>query len=353
MRFSVEINRALQSASDLERQRQQLTSCRETVSKVKSNCPCSGTTKKALVSTLNMVLAEMDNEANIYQAMSAALTQSAEYYRCNEEKIAKCEAGISVPWEAISEIVGEVEGGWEEDSENDIIKMLDVIKNEISAIPENAESAGDTLAWIEQWYETVPREVKGIVNVFVPSTLKKAYQVTGDLLQNEFTFDTLWDVGKSIAKSSPYVSAVFETLEYTFEKGVARNDEMQAELLAQLKEGDILGAVMDGDEGFIDIVLGGAIECGATLVGNTVDKYIGKIPVVGKAIEEGTKYITGMLLPGDEEYSLGGLVGVGGEAISAAIDYATDVITDATDVVTNSITSSVKNVCSWIGGLFD
>lgn len=231
--------------------------------------------------------------------------------------------------------------------------LWDIVKDEISDIPEDAKSAGEALAWIEQWYEKLPREVKAIVNITVPGSLEKAYQFTSDLLQGELTFESFWDVGKSISKASPYVSAVFEAFEYTFDTGIARSDEMQAELEAQIKEGDILGVVFDGAEGFVDTIIGGTVECVCSLAGNTVDAFIGDIPVVGGIIDEGVKYITGMISPDGSEYSIGDFVSAGGEAISAGLDFATDVITDVTDVVTSGITSGVKGVCSWVGGWFD
>ena len=232
-------------------------------------------------------------------------------------------------------------------------RLWEIIKDEISGIPEDAKSAGEALAWIEQWYEKLPREVKAVVNIAVPGSLKKAYAFTSDLLQGELTAESFWDLGKAMAKASPYVSGVFEAFEYTFDTGIARSDEMQAELEAQLKEGDILGVVFDGAEGFIDTILGGTVECVCSLAGNTVDAFIGDIPVVGGIIDEGVKYITGMITPDGEEYSIGDFVSAGGEAISAGIEFATDAITDVTDFVTSGITSGVKGVCSWVGGWFD
>lgn len=232
-------------------------------------------------------------------------------------------------------------------------RLWEIIKEEIADIPEDAQSAGEALAWLEQWYEKLPREVKAVVNIAVPGSLEKAYAFTSDLLQGKLSAESFWDVGKAMAKASPYVSGVFEAFEYTFDKGIARSDEMQAELEAQIMEGDILGAVFDGAEGFIDTIIGGTVECVLSVAGNTVDAIIGDIPVVGGIIDEGVKYITGMITPDGEEYSIGDFVSAGGEAISAGIDYATDVITDVTDVVTSGITAGVKGVCSWVGGLFD
>jgi len=90
----------------------------------------------------------------------------------------------------------------------------------------------------------------------------------------------------------------------------------------------------------------------AGLAGGAVDGFIGSVPVVGNIIDEGSKYITGMLT-GGEEYSIGDLVNEGGKAISAGIDAATDVITDVTDVVTSGLTKGAKAVTSWVGSWFD
>lgn len=228
-----------------------------------------------------------------------------------------------------------------------------IIKDEISNIPKEAKIAGEALDVVEKWYEKSPREVKAVVNIVVPSSLKKAYEISSDLIQGDLTVETIWSVEKSITKGSPYVTSVFEVVEYTFEKGMERSEEMQNEIDAQIEEGDVLGAVVDGAEGFVDTIIGGTVECMSTLAGNKVDEIIGDIPFVGNAVDEGVKYITGKIMPDGSEYSLGDLVSAGGEAISEGIDYATDVITDAADVVTSKITSGVKGVCSWISGWFD
>lgn len=176
MRFSIEINRALQSASDLERQRQQLASCRDAVWRVKNDCPCSGNTKRALVNALNTVLTEIDNEGNIYQAMSTALTQNAEYYRYNEEKIAGCAKIVSVPLGNIEEIVGVVEGMWEKDSDNNVIKMADVWK-----IVGNVGIVGGIISAIG-YLATEGTDIKNILKSakYISSVIGKATSVAKD-----------------------------------------------------------------------------------------------------------------------------------------------------------------------------
>ena len=227
-----------------------------------------------------------------------------------------------------------------------------VAKEELASILKDAKSAGEVLARIEQWYENLPREVKIAVNIAVPGALEKAYEFTSDLVQGDFTLENVWDVAKAATKKSPYISATFEVIEYVFDnEGKARRIEFETEVEDQIMEGDILGALLDTTEGLIDIVAGGTVECSLAVLGGMVDAYISKID--GGILEEGMKYLTGMITPDGEEYSLGDLVGAGGEAIAAGLDFGTDVITDITDVVTSGITSGLKGVCSWIGGLFD
>lgn len=228
-----------------------------------------------------------------------------------------------------------------------------ILADALHGIPENVKSSAEVLEWLEKRYEEVPRELKGVVNMVVPGTLKSAYKFVSDLLQGELTWDSFLDVGRTVTSPSPYLLSVVETLEYTFDKGLARSDEMEKQMMAQLKEGDILGVVVDGAEGFIDTIIGGTVECLADVAGSSVDSFLGNIPVVGKGIKETTKYITGKFTPDGEEYSIGDLIGASGEALSEGLDKVTDVISDASDVVTDGITRGVKGVYCWVSGWLD
>jgi len=232
----------------------------------------------------------------------------------------------------------------------------DFFKDQWNDLKQDAQDAGDFLAWIEENYGNMPREAQGVCNVIIdlviPGSLKKAYGATSDILQGEFTAESGWGLLKYVCSQNPYVSGTLNAIEYTFTTGLEREAEMNASIEAQLQEGDILGVVMEGAEGFVDTIIGGSVECLAGLAGGAVDGFIGSVPVVGNIIDEGSKYITGMLT-GGEEYSIGDLVNEGGKAISAGIDAATDVITDVTDVVTSGLTKGAKAVTSWVGSWFD
>ena len=223
----------------------------------------------------------------------------------------------------------------------------DFFKEQWNGLKEDAKDAGDFLAWIEGKYDELPREAQGVLTVIgkwvLPGSLRKAYTATSEILQGEFTAESAWKLAKYIVKENKYISATMEAIEYTYETGAARYDEMYEEMKDQLLEGDLMGVAMDGAEGFIDTIIGGSIECLGGMAGGMVDGAIGKIPVVGNVIDEGTKYITG-LITGGEEYSLGDLVDAGGKAISEGLDTVTDVITDTTDVITSGITEGAKVV---------
>ena len=143
--------------------------------------------------------------------------------------------------------------------------------------------------------------------------------------------------------------AVFDSISYALGKGSERNDEMMAEAEKQLREGDVLGTVMEISEGFVDIVLCGASECLFNLGGDTIDNVIGDIPVMGYAIELASKTFTQEVF--GEPMSIGDCVKSLGEGVSDVVDKTTDVITGVTDVVTSGITTGVKGVCSFIGKL--
>lgn len=239
----------------------------------------------------------------------------------------------------------------------------------LSGYIEDLAATGEVFAWLENWYEeNVSTEDQVYYDYALDlfeeifegttgeelikewKTLQKAYSFVSDLAQGELEPDSVLDLGKAIAKGkNAYLYTGFDAVSYALDKGSARLDEMEAELLGQLKEGDVLGTVIDGAEGFIDTIIGGVTECTFNLAGVEVDRAIGKIPFVGNALNAKTKQFTNELF--GEAMSIGDCVKEVGQGLSDGIDWTTDVLTAATDIVTDGITNGVKGICSFIGKL--
>ncbi len=231
--------------------------------------------------------------------------------------------------------------------------LWDVVKEEITGIPEDVESAGKALSWVEEKYGGLPDWVTHAVDVLVPSSLKTAYTLTSGILQGDLTVEEGWGAVTSILKKNTKLAVICESFNYTFETGIARSEEMEKEMYEQLREGDILGMVFDGAEGFVDTIIGGSIEVLGDVGGGLVDSAIDNIPIV-KGINKLTEYGTGLLGWNDGDgYSVGGLIGAGTEKISEGLDVVTDVITDATDVVTDAVTDAAKAGFKWVKSWFD
>lgn len=239
---------------------------------------------------------------------------------------------------------------------------------------EDLAATGDAFAWFEDWLEehvspedeiyidyaldlfeeifekVLDGETCGEEVISGWKTLTKAYSFVSDLAQGELEPDSVLDLGKAIAKGkNAYLYTGFDAVSYALDKGSARLDEMEAEMLEQLKEGDVLGTVIDGAEGFIDTIIGGVTECTFNLAGVEVDRAIGKIPILGNALNAKTKLVTNELF--GEAMSIGDCVKEVGQGLSDGIDWTTDVLTAATDIVTDGITNGVKGICSYIGKL--
>lgn len=230
----------------------------------------------------------------------------------------------------------------------------------IDGLVEEAQTAGDALGWIEEQFEKLPHWITSGVDelwdLFVPEKfqdLKDAYEITSKILQGEFDLKEAWDVFTDITKKNTKLAIFCETINYTFETGMARDAEMQAEIEAQLREGDVLGAVFDGAEGFVDTIIGGTVEVLGDVGGGLVDGAIDNIPVV-KGINKLVEYGTGLWGWNDGNgYSVGGLIGEAAEKVSVGLDAATDFITDATNVVTDAVTDGVKSGINWVKSWFD
>lgn len=223
------------------------------------------------------------------------------------------------------------------------------IQKQILELPEDVKLAGDSLKWIEKLYNKAPDWVTHGFDVFLPETLKDTYTLTSGLLQGNLKMEECWDVAKNILSIKTKYAIVCETIEYALDKGEKRSREMERQMLEQLKEGDILGTVFEGAEGFIDSIIGGTIEVLGDVAGNKVDK----IPII-KNINQFVEYGTGVFGWNDGDgYSLGGLIGQAGESIAEGIDGITDIVTDATDVVTDAVTGGMKTGINWVSSLFD
>lgn len=230
-------------------------------------------------------------------------------------------------------------------TDSDIWKQ---IQEQILKLPEDVKLAGDSLKWIEKLYDKSPHWLTHAFDVFVPGTLKDAYTITSGLLQGNIKIEECWDTAKHVISSNPKLAVVCEMVDYALDRGEKRSQEMERQMLEQLKEGDFLGTVFEGAEGFVDTIVGGTIEVLGNAVGNTVDS----IPVV-ENISQLVEYGTGVFgLNDGEGYSLGGLIGQTGESIAEGIDVVTDVVTDATDIVTDAMTDGIKTGINWVCGLF-
>lgn len=233
------------------------------------------------------------------------------------------------------------------------LEVWDAIRSEVSDIPQDAQSAGEALSWIEKYYGKIPGWLTLGFEVLVPESLKDAYILTSGLLQGDLTKEEGWEIVKDILSGNPKLTAICETFDYVFEGSAERSEEMNRQFYEQLKEGDILGATLDVAEGFIDIVIGGSVEVLGDVVGGVVDQKIDDTPGV-KIINKLVKYGTGLLGWNDGDgYSVGGLIGGAAESVSEGIDVATDFITDTTDVITDAMTDGVKTGINWVKGWFD
>lgn len=227
------------------------------------------------------------------------------------------------------------------------------IKDEISGLPDDAKSAGEALGWIEKGYGKLPHWATLGLDVFVPGSLQNAYTITSGILQGNLTLEEGWGAAKSILSKNSKFAVICETLNYTFETGTNRSEEMERQVLEQLGEGDILGAAFDGAEGFIDCIIGGSVDVLGDVGGGAVDAVIDEIPVV-RGINKLAEYGTGLLgWNGGEGYSVGGLIGATAEKISEGLDAVTDVATNAIDFVTDTVTDGFKSGVNWVKSWFD
>lgn len=255
-------------------------------------------------------------------------------------------------------------GGGASFGETPLERLWRMMKEEVMGIPEDMAAAGDALGWIEdqlaKLYGKLPDWAqKGgnlAYDLLVPDVVEDvmdAYEITSKMLQGEFTLKDGWETLSGILSKNTKLAVICETFNYTFEKGQARSEEMEAEMFDQFAEGDILGGIIDGAEGFIDTIIGGTVEVLGDVAGGVVDSAIDNIPVV-KGINIVMENVTGWAGMNDGEgYSVGGLIGGATEVISDGLDKVTDAITDTTDQVTSAVTKGVKSGIKWVKSWFD
>ena len=230
--------------------------------------------------------------------------------------------------------------------------FIESFKAELSNIPENIKSAGEVLAWLEK---NLPKDITHALDVFIPGSLKRAYDITSGILQGSLSLKDFWGAVKEIVKKNIKILAICETIEYVYGDLVSqRNAEMNEQLLKQLTEGDIIGLIFDGAEGFIDTIIGGSIDVLGITLGKHIDLYIDKEYKALSPINDTTEYITGMLGANDGDgYSLGGLITKGSEMLSEGIDDVTDAITDSVNIVTDTIIDKTKTTIDSARSWFD
>lgn len=98
MNFAIDIRRTSGIAMELERERQNLESCRNTVLSVIRGNSFSGSARQRVIRSLNIILEEMENERRSLLQMENCLYQVGEIYSRYEEKISRCESGTSIQW---------------------------------------------------------------------------------------------------------------------------------------------------------------------------------------------------------------------------------------------------------------
>ena len=235
--------------------------------------------------------------------------------------------------------------------------LWDIIKEELSDIPDDMKTAGEFMAWLESQIDKLPDWATGgaellwdfLVDDTELENFKDALQITSQILQGEMDLEAIWGTVSGILKGNTKLAIICETIDYARETGLARDAEMNAQLEAQIAEGDILGAIFDGAEGYIDTIGGGVVDVLGAVGGGILDHTPG-VKWVSKVFEYGT----GLLGINDGEgYTLGGLIEEGAHFVSGGIDAATDFITDTTDKVTSAITDAGKGVFNWFKARLD
>lgn len=229
--------------------------------------------------------------------------------------------------------------------------LLNLLRKFASRVSGNDDSPKSIFDFLDDFYNGLSAEDRLAIKVLMPDIVQQIYTVVSGLHQGDLTVEEVWDIAKDLA--SDKVAVVLQAIDYSFNKGQLRSDEMERQMIEQLREGDVLGAVIDLGEGFIDTIIGGAIDVTGDVLGGAVDGLIDEIPVV-KGINMATEYVTGLFGANEGDgYSIGGLIGTGAEAISDGLDYVTDGVTYVTDIVTDGITSGFKGGIKFVKSWFD
>ena len=210
------------------------------------------------------------------------------------------------------------------DFENSVI---DFFKRVISKAPKVIRSPKDVFDFLDVFYNELPDELKLVLEVFVPDTVKEAYMLASGIFQGDITFKEGWELAKSILSENLVAAVVCETLEYVFVYGADRITAMEDEVYEKFAKGDILGGFAAMGEGFVDTVICGAIEVGGNVLGDYVeDKFFDfKESKALYTLNKTYQLQSGLRGENDNEgYSVGGLISEGFKRVSDEIDNITD-----------------------------
>ena len=199
---------------------------------------------------------------------------------------------------------------------------------------------------LEHIYNGLSEEEKLLVKMLCSDDLEDAYVIASAIARGDITLENVYEIVKDMGDESIKAKAGFKSIEYAVDTGSERYDEFIKEAKAQYMEGDVLGGLFESAEGIVDIFGGGMVEVLFGLAGDTVDKAISKVPVVGDFFEELTGYYT-------DGNSVGDLISIGGQKISEALDTTTDYLSAGINYVTDGIMEGVKEVGSWLRKILD
>jgi uncharacterized protein YukE len=220
----------------------------------------------------------------------------------------------------------------------------DAFIERLKEAPNDIKSAADFFDWIEEMYNQFPDITKDAIKKACPGNLKEAYELTSDLFQGDLSVENIYSVLEYVTDNSTTCKVIVSTCKW-FTENYDKYSQMSADLedavTNEILEGDLLGAVTEIAEGFIDGVGGGVIEVGGNLIGNYVDGIAGKLPFVDDFINENLNGKT-----------FGSYISDGASYISDGLDWVTDGLAYGIDFVSDSAIGGIQAVGSWIGDLF-
>lgn len=205
--------------------------------------------------------------------------------------------------------------------------VVDFLQRVISKAPGKINSIKDAFDFLDVFYNELPDEIKLALKVFVPDTVQEAYMLASGIFQGDLTFREGWELTKSILSENLTAAIICETLEYVFVSGADRIADMENEVYEKFEKGDILGGILAMGEGFVDTVIGGAIEVGGNVLGDYVDDNLldYEDAKVLYTLNKTYQYHTGLQGQNDDEgYSMGGLIKEGFKTVADDLDRLTD-----------------------------